>query len=160
MKYAKIKKNDTVNCDGGIAVSLFMQGCPHHCPECWNPETWNPADGKEISKDNLIKELKNDISANSIKRNFSILGGEPFVEYNINDTKDIVYAIKDAFPNIKIIIWTGYTIEELQTIDVAKQILSKIDIFIDGRYVKEKRDITLKLRGSSNQRILRRGVDF
>lgn len=160
MKYAKIKKNDTINCDGGIAVSLFMQGCPHHCPECWNPETWNPADGKEISKDNLIKELKNDISANSIKRNFSILGGEPFVGYNINDTKDIVYAIKDTFPNIKIIIWTGYTIEELQTIDVAKQILSKIDILIDGRYAKEKRDITLKLRGSSNQRILRRGVDF
>ena len=92
-------------------------------------------------------------------RNLSILGGEPLAPYNRTNTALIINKVKKVYPNIKIYLWTGYTMEELKTKEIdddIKYILSNVDVLIDGRFEIDKRDITLKLRGSSNQRIFRK----
>lgn len=152
MYYAKIIKNDTINCIDGITVSLFMSGCPHHCKGCFNSETWNPQFGTNILIYNLIKELENNISEFGIERNFSILGGEPLAEYNIYHTNCIIESIRKKFPNIKIYLWSGYTFNEIQTINTY-DILKNIDYLIEGRFIEKLKNSNLKLRGSSNQHI-------
>ena len=158
VKFAAINKNDFINGEG-VCVSLWVQGCPHHCKGCHNPEQWNFNGGNEIDIDILINEIVIAIEANGIQRNFSILGGEPMAQRNISNTLYILEQIKKHFPNIKTYVWTGYTIEELLSL-YNKEILQNIDILIDGRFILEERDITLKLRGSKNQRILYKGTDF
>ena len=158
VKFAAINKNDFINGEG-VCVSLWMQGCPHHCKGCHNPEQWDFNGGNEIDIDILINEILIAIEANGIQRNFSILGGEPMAQRNISNTLYILEQIKKHFPKIKTYVWTGYTIEELLSL-YNKEILQNIDILIDGRFVLAERDITLKLRGSKNQRILYKGTDF
>ena len=158
VKFAAINKNDFINGEG-VCVSLWVQGCPHHCKGCHNPEQWDFNGGNEIDIDILINEILLAIEANGIQRNFSILGGEPMAQRNISNTLYILEQIKKHFPNIKIYVWTGYTIEELLSL-YNKEILQNIDVLIDGRFILEERDITLKLRGSKNQRILYKGTDF
>lgn len=158
VKFAAINKNDFINGEG-VCVSLWVQGCPHHCKGCHNPEQWDFNGGNEIDIDILINEILIAIEANGIQRNFSILGGEPMAQRNISNTLYILEQIKKHFPNIKTYVWTGYTIEELLSL-YNKEILQNIDVLIDGRFVLEERDITLKLRGSKNQRILYKGTDF
>ena len=158
VKFAAINKNDFINGEG-VCVSLWVQGCPHHCKGCHNPEQWDFNSGKEIDIDILINEILIAIEANGIQRNFSILGGEPMAQRNISNTLYILEQIKKHFPNIKTYVWTGYTIEELLSL-YNKEILQNIDVLIDGRFILEERDITLKLRGSKNQRILYKGTDF
>ena len=158
VKFAAINKNDFINGEG-VCVSLWVQGCPHHCKGCHNPEQWDFNGGNEIDIDILINEILIAIEANGIQRNFSILGGEPMTQRNISNTLYILEQVKKHFPNIKTYVWTGYTIEELLSL-YNKEILQNIDVLIDGRFVLEERDITLKLRGSKNQRILYKGTDF
>lgn len=158
VKFAAINKNDFINGEG-VCVSLWVQGCPHHCKGCHNPEQWDFNGGNEIDIDILINEILIAIEANGIQRNFSVLGGEPMAQRNISNTLYILEQIKKHFPNIKTYVWTGYTIEELLSL-YNKEILQNIDILIDGRFILEERDITLKLRGSKNQRILYKGTDF
>lgn len=158
VKFAAINKNDFINGEG-VCVSLWMQGCPHHCKGCHNPEQWDFNGGNEIDIDILINEILIAIEANGIQRNFSVLGGEPMAQRNISNTLYILEQIKKHFPKIKTYVWTGYTIEELLSL-YNKEILQNIDILIDGRFMLEERDITLKLRGSKNQRILYKGTDF
>lgn len=160
-KYAGLIKNDIANGEG-VCVSYWVQGCPHHCPGCHNPETWDFDGGLEQPWD-LLKQIKEAIRANGIQRNFSILGGEPLCPENIYQTETIVCYIRDMFPDIKIFLWTGYTLEELKEYSFAREaraILDKIDVLIDGPYIEEQRDITLKLRGSRNQKIRKKGIDF
>lgn len=155
MKYAGLMENDIVNGEG-VCVSLWTQGCPHHCPGCHNPETWDFEGGYEVPDDIRGKIVKA-ISANGITRNFSILGGEPLCEENLDFVLNIITAVRTAYPNIKIYIWTGYTFKEL--IDKQDQritdILKQTNFLIDGRYDESLRDITLPLRGSSNQNIIK-----
>ena len=158
VKFAAINKNDFINGEG-VCVSLWVQGCPHHCKGCHNPEQWDFNSGNEIDIDILINEILIAIEANGIQRNFSILGGEPMAQRNISNTLYILEQVKKHFPNIKTYVWTGYTIEELLSL-YNKEILQNIDILIDGRFILAERDITLKLRGSKNQRILYKGTDF
>ena len=158
VKFAAINKNDFINGEG-VCVSLWVQGCPHHCKGCHNPEQWDFNGGNEIDIDILINEILIAIKANGIQRNFSILGGEPMAQKNISNTLYILEQVKKHFPNIKTYVWTGYTIEELLSL-YNKEILQNIDILIDGRFILAERDITLKLRGSKNQRILYKGTDF
>lgn len=159
MKYAAINKNDFVNGEG-VCVSLWMQGCPHHCPGCHNPELWNFETGQEQCIITIIEEILDALFDNGLKRNFSVLGGEPLCPQNIQSTLQIVDWLKDvAELDIKIFVWTGYELDELKQIyDINK--LKNIDVLITGRYIEELRDITLKWRGSSNQQILYKGVDF
>lgn len=155
MRYAGLIENDIVDSDDGICVSLWMQGCPHHCKGCHNPETWDFNGGIEIDREKLVENVINSLTQNGVNRNFSILGGEPLAEENLEDTLYIINRVRNKFPKIKIYLWTGYTIENLKIKD-----LKKIDVIIDGLYDEKLRDINLPLRGSSNQRILYRGKDF
>ena len=153
MRYAALKENDIVNGEG-VVVSLFMQGCPHHCHGCFNPETWDPQGGKEIDINKLVEKIENAISANGVIRNFSILGGDPFASYNVRYTYYIVSRIREKYPNIKIYIWTGYYFDDIKDNKWVRNIIQDIDYIIDGPFEEDKKDITLKLRGSSNQHII------
>ena len=153
MRYATLKENDIVNGEG-VVVSLFMQGCPHHCHGCFNQETWDPQGGKEVDINKLIGKIENAISANGVIRNFSILGGEPFALYNVRYTYYIVSQIREKYPNIKIYIWTGYYFDDIKDNKWVRNIIQDIDYIIDGPFEEDKKDITLKLRGSSNQHII------
>lgn len=159
-RYAGLITNDFAN-GTGTCVSFWTQGCPHHCPGCQNPETWNFQGGKEVPTD-IRDQIIKAICANGITRNFSVLGGEPLCDKNLNEVDKIITSVRTAYPQIKIFVWTGYVLEELKEKNNNKinHILSQIDVLIDGPFVQAKRDITLELRGSRNQRILYRGVDF
>jgi anaerobic ribonucleoside-triphosphate reductase activating protein len=158
MRIAGLTKNDTTNGEG-ICVSLWVQGCPHHCKGCHNPESWDFNGGEYINNWRLIEQISEAITANGIQRNFSILGGEPFAPQNIDDTYQVLWHIKERFPSIKTFVWTGYTLQQLQDL-YEDTLLDNVDVLIDGPFIKAERDITLKFRGSKNQRILYRGVDY
>lgn len=152
MRIAGINKNDVVNGEG-ICVALFTQGCPFHCKGCFNPETWDYNGGKEVPISDLISNIETAIAANGVPRNFSILGGEPLIERNLEELKILLSTIKKDFPHITIFLWTGFTIEELTS--AQKEVTQYIDVLIDGQYNEKLRDVSLHLRGSSNQRIFR-----
>ena len=162
MKYAGIKKNDIY--DGkGVCVSFWCQGCPYHCKGCHNPQTWDFNGGMELPED-IDERIISAINTSGVLRNFSILGGEPLCEENISLVARLVSIVREKYPTIKIYIWTGATLEELRkNKKIEKElnsILKNIDFLIDGPYIESQRDITLKLRGSKNQRILEKGKDF
>ena len=156
MRYAGLETNDIINGEG-VCVSFWTQGCPHKCVGCHNPETWDYDKGLELPND-IRGQIIKAISANGLTRNFSVLGGEPLCKNNLALTLDIVSAVRIAYPKIKIFLWTGYTKEELDLEQV--EVLKYIDVLIDGPFIQELRDTTLKLRGSSNQRVLKKGIDF
>lgn len=151
MKYSGLILND-MTAAPGLCVTFFSQGCPHHCPGCHNPETWDFDGGKDFTKETLDIIL-NGLTAQGIQRNLCIMGGEPLCEENQLLTYLIVSTVKRKLPNIKIYIWTGYLFEQL-TSPVVKDILELTDCVIDGPYVEAERDITLPMRGSRNQRII------
>lgn len=154
MKYAGLMENDFSD-GSGICVSLWTQGCPHHCSGCHNPETWDFDGGYDVPDDIRGKIIKA-ISANNITRNFSILGGEPLCEQNLDFVLNIITAVRTAYPHIKIYIWSGYTFAELieKKDNRIIEILKQANFLIDGKYIEELRDTTLPLRGSSNQQII------
>ena len=154
MKYAGLIKNDIVNGEG-VCVSFWTQGCPFRCKGCHNPQTWDFDGGKDLPHD-IKGQIVKAISDNNITRNFSILGGEPLCEQNIELVKEILLAVKAAYPHIKVFLWTGYELEDIKD----TTILEKVDVLITGPYIEEQRDITLPLRGSLNQKILRKEIDF
>lgn len=145
----------------GTCVSLFVQGCPHRCKGCHNPESWEYNGGKEFTREQYL-EIFQAITANGILRNFSLLGGEPLCPDNFEECAKLIHIIRINFPSIKIFVWTGYLFETLASMygNKWKEFLTDIDVLIDGQYDESKRDITLPLRGSSNQRILKKGESF
>ena len=160
MRYAGIIPND-LSAAPGVCVTFFTQGCPHHCPGCHNPETWDYEGGKEF-EGNTIERIEQYLTANGIHRDLCIMGGEPLCPDNQFLTLLICNTVKDKLPDTKIYIWTGYTLEELNKDSNTRisQILEKTDAIIDGPYIAAERDITLPMRGSRNQRILYKGIDY
>ena len=154
MRIAGLVKNDIVDSDDGIAVALYFQGCPHHCKGCHNPETWDFNGGMEIDREELIKTVMDSLTENGIKRNLSILGGEPLAPQNIDNTIYILSKIRKQFKDIKILLWTGYSFKDIKKDKQQKKILKLVNKMIDGKYIEELRDTTLELRGSSNQNII------
>ncbi len=154
MRYAKLKFNDIANAPG-VSVSFFEQGCPHHCPGCFNPETW-AFDGGQAFTQSTLDTIVMKLNENGVRRNLCILGGEPLCPENQFLTRLVVETVRQKSPETPIYIWTGYTIEELAAAPSPhlQKILLSIDYLIDGPYKQELRDITLQMRGSSNQRIL------
>ena len=156
MRYAGIIKND-FSAAPGISVSFFVQGCPHHCKGCHNPETWDFDGGKEFTYD-VLNDIAESLFANGISRSLAIMGGEPLCEQNIVLTLLVVKTIKETYPDVKIYIWSGYTYDYLMSHITTnlhlKQVLDYADFLIDGPYVEELRDISLPMRGSSNQKII------
>lgn len=153
-RYNTIIPNDVVNGEG-VCVSFFTQGCPHHCPGCFNEETWDFDGGIEYVEHTKWQIIEY-IGANGFYRNFSVLGGEPLVDENLEITEEVISAVRTAYPYIKIFLWTGYTFEELEQSPHSqiKHILSMIDVLIDGPFKVEEKDLDLPLRGSRNQRVI------
>ena len=143
MRYASIRDLDITN-GTDIGVALFVQGCHFHCKNCFNKSTWDFDGGKEVTKETCSKFMKL-VNRPFIKR-VSILGGEPLAKENVYDICNILKQIK----NKTIWVYTGYTFETVKNYDIMKY----IDYLVDGQYVDELRDLRLKFRGSSNQRII------
>ena len=153
MRYAGLIKND-IAAAPGLCVTFFTQGCPHKCPGCHNPETWDFDGGLEFRPE-LIEEIAAALTANGIKRTFCIMGGEPLCPTNEFITYLLIMEVRKRVPDVSIYIWTGYTIEELlHRSDKMTTILESIDCLIDGPYIEKLHDATLPMRGSSNQRII------
>ncbi len=153
MRYAKINYNDVANGEG-ISLSVFLQGCPHRCPGCFNPESWDFDDGYELT-DEVVDSIVKGINDYKINRNLSILGGEPLCPDNLDTTIYIIRAVKKVHPDTPVYIWTGYTYEYLMKHLDTKlaYILDNTDVLIDGPFIQELKNLTLPLRGSSNQRV-------
>ena len=154
MRYAGINWNDMTAGDV-LCVTFYTQGCPHRCKGCHNPDTWNFTGGKEFPS-TLLDEIIQKLNAQGIQRAFCIMGGEPLCDENLFLTRLLVMTVRTKSPKTPIYIWTGYTMEELELIcnPHLKEILNNIDILVDGPYMEELRNVTLKMRGSSNQRII------
>ena len=150
MKYSGIIAND-IAAAPGLSLSLFVQGCPHHCPGCHNPETWDFDGGLDFTIDTL-DEILNGLNAQGIRRNFCLMGGEPLCEENLFLSYLVISAIKEQIPDTPIYVWTGYTLEQLLERSNPKvaNILELTDYLIDGPYKMEERDLTLEMRGSRN----------
>lgn len=152
-RYADLKYNDSINGEG-ITMSFWVQGCDFKCKNCHNSSIWDFDGGKPYISKNIIEDIKNNIYKNGIKRNLSILGGEPLHIRNIFMVYDLCASIKRIFPEVKIWVWTGYNFEDLFKNDLHRIILNYIDVLVDGRFIEELKDLKLKHRGSSNQRII------
>lgn len=154
MRYSQIRSMDISN-GNGIGVSLFVQGCPLHCEGCFNKELWDFEGGKEY--DSKIRDLLLSLLAPDYVKRFSLLGGEPLAPKNVNGSLNALRGIRNVFNNTKEIwLYTGYTLEELNERcdrDVA-EILSMIDVLVDGRFIYAQRDLSLAFKGSTNQRII------
>lgn len=159
MRYAGIIKND-FSAAPGVSVTFFTQGCPHRCEGCHNPETWDFEGGEEVTHDTILDVIEA-ITANGLHRNLCIMGGEPLCPENQFLTNLIINSVKEKLPDTKVYLWTGYYLKDLDfNNNRIEQILDKVDYIIDGPFEKNKRDITLFMRGSSNQHILKKGIDF
>ena len=150
MRFSKIKNNDIVN-GIGITLSVWTQGCPHRCKGCFNKETWTFNEGNEFTNDDLNYIISN-IDSFNVKRNLSILGGEPLCPENVEGVINLCREFKKVYPDKLIYLWTGYTIEEFNKLQ--KQVLEYVDFIIDGKFEEAKKNLNLHLRGSSNQRVL------
>lgn len=165
MKYAAILGDDCLNSvNNGFVVSLWTQGCHFHCKGCHNKHIWDFNGGKEATIEDIISEIETKLVANDEQRNFSVLGGEPLCEENLHNVVTIIKKIREDFPDIIIHIWTGYTLEELHSREVddsdITEIFKNVDIIIDGKFDETKKELDLPYRGSTNQRILKRYIDF
>ena len=159
MYYGTIKKCDVANGEG-IRVSLFVSGCRNRCKNCFQPETWEFDYGKpfDLEAENYII----DALANPSVRGLSILGGEPMEPENQRDLLPFLKKVKEIYPNKTVWLYTGNTYEELcapigenpKSTEFTREILSLVDILVDGRFVEELKNIGLRFRGSSNQRII------
>ena len=157
MNYAALKKTDVA--DGpGVRVSLFVSGCTHHCPGCFNAETWDFSYGKPFTEE-TVEEVLGALAPEYI-RGLTVLGGEPFEDANRMAVTQLLRAVKAEYPSKDIWCYTGYDFEKdlLSWIGEGKEdvlpLLELLDILVDGEFLLEKKNLRLKFRGSENQRIL------
>ena len=156
MNFAKINKNDIAN-GVGVRVTLFVSGCTHHCKGCFNQEAWDFGYGEPFSED-TENELLEALSPSYIK-GLTLLGGEPMEPQNQRVLVGFLEKVKQQFPNKSIWCYSGYTFEELTgksraRCEVTDRMLSYIDVLVDGKFVEELKDISLRFKGSSNQRLI------
>ncbi len=148
MRYNLVRKMDISN-GPGVRVSVFMQGCEFHCKNCFNAETWDFKGGKEFT-DETIEAIINLCKQEHIT-GLSILGGEPMHPVNIEGTTELARVFKEECPEKNLWIWTGYLFDK----DLkGKEVLNYADVIVDGQYVDDLHDPTLKWKGSSNQRVI------
>ncbi len=157
MYYGEIKDNDIAN-GIGIRVTLFVSGCTNHCKECFQPETWDFEYGQPFTEETEATIME--MLAKKHIDGFTLLGGEPFEPKNQRRLVDLLKGIKEKFPEKSIWSFSGFTLEELldpegyANCEVTKEMLSLIDVLVDGRYDADLRDLSLRFRGSRNQRII------
>ena len=153
MYYADIKYPDVAN-GIGVRVSLFVSGCRRHCPECFNKEAQDFKYGKPFT-DKQITFIESKLQLPQV-RGLSLLGGEPMEIENVTELLPLCEYLKSTYTNKDIWCYTGYTYEELLNRNniATKEILKYIDILVDGDFQIDKKSLSLKFRGSSNQRII------
>lgn len=156
MNYSVIKNCDIANGEG-VRVSLFVSGCRNHCPYCFQKETWNFEYGQPFTEQTTQKIL--DLLKPNHIRGLTLLGGEPFEPENQPALINLLKEVKRSYPTKDIWCFTGFTLEEIlngsrATGKNATELLSLIDILVDGRFEQDKKNLMLKFRGSSNQRII------
>ncbi len=157
MNYATIKTHDIAN-GPGVRVSLFVSGCTHYCKGCFNPETWNFGYGAPYTSE-VEEQILEDLSPWYI-RGLSLLGGEPFEVQNQPALVGLVKKVKERYPEKTIWCYTGYDYERdilagrLGDWAVTSQLLQHLDVLVDGEFEEKKKDLTLRFRGSSNQRVI------
>ena len=169
MRYAQIRSMDISNGEG-VGVSLFVQGCPFHCKNCFNSETWDFSGGKEWTEKTKNKFIEL-IDRPYIKR-VSFLGGECLAEQNLDEVLNLTQQIRISYPEKTIWLYTGFEWNSLMSkicqptfpdkdferiIEIhkkRKEIISNVDVLVDGEYIDEQRDLSLKFRGSKNQRVI------
>ena len=157
MHYSTIKDCDIAN-GIGVRITLFVSGCTNHCKNCFQPQTWDFDFGEpftEETEEKLLEMLKPDYI-----NGLTLLGGEPMEPQNLRALVPFLKRVREAYPNKNIWCFTGFTYEVLKTdgshprCEVTDEMLSLIDVLVDGRYVDELKDLTLQFRGSSNQRLI------
>lgn len=160
INYHNITHDDMNNGDG-LRVVLWLSGCSHHCFNCQNPQTWNPNSGilfDVLAKQEILEELSKDYISG-----LTLSGGDPLHENNLSEVLSLVEEIRNLFTNKTIWLYTGYTWEDLINFSLNKEWEDKIlrksivelcDVLVDGEYIDDQRDITLKWRGSKNQRVI------
>ena len=156
MYYAEIKYFDVAN-GPGIRVSLFVSGCPHACPGCFNEIAWNYRYGAPFTEE-VEEELLSALSREEIQ-GLSLLGGEPLVPVNLHGLLPFLRKVKARFPKKDIWCYSGYTYEELLSREgeekkEVEELFSYIAVLVDGRFIEAEKDITLLFRGSRNQRLI------
>ena len=157
MNYATIKPLDIANGEG-IRVSLFVSGCTHHCPECFNSEAWDFGYGKLYTEETEEKILK--LLGRKEVVGLSLLGGEPFEPVNQRVLVGLLEKVRARYPEKTVWCYSGYLYDkELKSesrarCEVTDRMLSMIDILVDGEFVAAKKNLRLKFRGSENQRII------
>ena len=156
MNYAKIKQYDIAN-GPGVRVSLFVSGCTHHCNGCFNPETWNFDYGSPFDK--ASEQVIFDALSKPYIEGLTILGGEPFEPENSKVVNELVKKSRVIFPEKTIWCFSGYTFEELleDAMNGGKttfELLQNLDVLVDGEFVQDLKNLMLKFRGSSNQRLI------
>lgn len=151
MNYAAIKKTDIAN-GPGVRVSLFVSGCRHRCKGCFNSEAWDFNYGNPFTSDTLAEII--DAVDHEYIEGFSVLGGEPFEKENRGTVLEVIKALRERFPSINIWCYSGFLFEELRETETSMEILSLINVLVDGKFVEEKKNLRLKFRGSENQRII------
>ena len=156
MNYGAIKKCDIAN-GVGVRTVLFVSGCTHHCKGCFQPETWNFDYGERYTKeteDEIIESLRPDYVDG-----ITLLGGEPFEPENQRELVKLLRRIKKELPQKTVWSFSGFTYEELTgdsraVCEVTNEMLSMLDVLVDGEFVEAKRNISLRFRGSENQRLI------
>lgn len=157
MNYAKIKFYDVSN-GPGVRTSLYVSGCRNHCKNCFNPETWDFGFGEPFTKeveDKIIESMQPDYI-----KGFTLLGGDPFEPENAERLAPFMERLRNTYPQKSIWCFTGYDLEsdiltgKLGNFETNMRILNTLDILVDGRFVEELKDLNLRFRGSSNQRII------
>lgn len=156
MNYGAIKKCDIAN-GVGVRTVLFVSGCTHRCKGCFQPETWNFDYGERYTKeteDEIIESLRPDYVDG-----ITLLGGEPFEPENQRELVKLLRRIKKELPQKTVWSFSGYTYEELTgdsraVCEVTNEMLSMLDVLVDGEFVEAKRNISLRFRGSENQRLI------
>lgn len=170
MRYAQIRSMDISNGEG-VGVSLFVQGCPFHCKNCFNSDTWDFNGGKEWTEEIKDKFIKL-IDRPYIKR-VSFLGGECLAEQNLDEVLKLVQEIRISFPEKTIWLYTGFCWndimcsftglqadcvvldkKDIEAWEKRRKIISNVDVLVDGEYIDEQKDLTLKWRGSKNQHVI------
>lgn len=170
MNYLQITHEDVCNGDG-LRVVLWLSGCSHHCYNCQNPQTWNPDSGIPFDK-SAKQEIFDELSKDYIS-GLTLTGGDPLYENNLGEVLKLVKEIRISFPEKTIWLYTGFewnqimNMQVMQPIFSCKDLESKIqnilkrqeiikmcDVLVDGEYIDEQKDLTLKFRGSKNQRVI------
>lgn len=169
MRYAQIRSMDISNGEG-VGVSLFVQGCPFHCKNCFNSDTWDFNGGKEWTEE--IKDKFMELINRPYIKRVSFLGGECLAEQNLDEVLKLVQEIRISFPEKTIWLYTGFKIEDIVTRTQYEEICEMpndpsniwlkrwdiisnyVDVLVDGEYIDKQKDLSLKWRGSKNQRVI------